>query len=550
MLSHISIRHYALIDKLEIDLSKGLNILTGETGSGKSIILGALGLILGERADRRSVMPGKKKCIVEASFLLDKSRWKHLFEKNDLDFDEVSIFRREVLASGKSRAFINDTPINLKFMRELGLNLVDIHSQHQTIRLNNPDFQRDLIDAFAGTTQARKQYQADFREYTELRRKLGSLKEEIQRVEQEKDFISFQLGEFEALRLEDIDEAELENNFNLLSNGEEIVRKLGSSLYALRDGETPVLTVLAEIRDNLEDLRTYSKSFDEFFLRLKSAIIELSDLAEEIESSSSEVNIDPNRLMEITELRSALYRLQQKHGVNDLEGLKSRRGELEEQISATNNLEREIEELETVLARKRKDIIKFANELSSARQEVLETFSREIEDLLKMLNMKKASFGIGFERLKEPTDSGIDKFEMRFSANAGRPPESIKRIASGGELSRLMLAIKKISATPDQTIILDEIDSGVSGEVANSMGKIIKEMGMKQPVICITHLPQIASKGQAHFKVYKSDDLDITETRIVRLTEEDRIEEIAQMLSGSKMTSSARENARELLLSE
>jgi len=548
MLTHLSIRHYALIDHLEIDLSDGLNIITGETGSGKSIILGALSLILGERAEKRVVKEGQKKCIVEGAFSLDPAKWKTIFDGNDVDFEVNSILRREVLASGKSRAFINDTPVNLKLLREVALELVDIHSQHQTIQLNNPEFQLGVIDAYAKAIEEKKEYVKAFNSYSTDQKRLKELEESLAQDKREMDFVAFQLKEFDEINLDQIEENELEEEYNMLSNSEEIAQKLHGAVELLNEGESPILSNLKEVGVLMEEISEYSNAYRDLSQRIKSAIIELDDVVLDAQNASGDIEMNPKRLATLDTIRSVIFRLEQKHSVQGVESLKARRDELAQRISGSENLEEEIVLLTKEVTKGLVIVRKVGKLLSNKRKASSSEFTTSLELLLGLLNMKKASFELHFEQIDSPTANGFDKLEMRFSANPGRKPEPLKNVASGGELSRLMLSIKKLSASQGRTIILDEIDSGVSGEVANSMGRIMKEMGVNQQVISITHLPQIASKGETHFKVFKEESDRSTKTRIERLDEKERVVEIAQMLSGAETTTAAMDNARDLLL--
>jgi len=548
MLTHLSIRHYALIDHLEIDLSDGLNIITGETGSGKSIILGALSLILGERAEKRVVKEGQKKCIVEGAFSLDPAKWKTIFDGNDVDFEVNSILRREVLASGKSRAFINDTPVNLKLLREVALELVDIHSQHQTIQLNNPEFQLGVIDAYAKAIEEKKEYVKAFNSYSTDQKRLKELEESLAQDKREMDFVAFQLKEFDEINLDQIEENELEEEYNILSNSEEIAQKLHGAVELLNEGESPILSNLKEVGVLMEEISEYSNAYRDLSQRIKSAIIELDDVVLDAQNASGDIEMNPKRLATLDTIRSVIFRLEQKHSVQGVESLKARRDELAQRISGSENLEEEIVLLTKEVTKGLVIVRKVGKLLSNKRKASSSEFTTSLELLLGLLNMKKASFELHFEQIDSPTANGFDKLEMRFSANPGRKPEPLKNVASGGELSRLMLSIKKLSASQGRTIILDEIDSGVSGEVANSMGRIMKEMGVNQQVISITHLPQIASKGETHFKVFKEESDRSTKTRIERLDEKERVVEIAQMLSGAETTTAAMDNARDLLL--
>lgn len=550
MLSHLSIRHYALIDRLDIDFSNGFNIITGETGSGKSIILGALGLILGERAEKRVVKEGEKKCVVEGSFALGHDKWHSFFEAHDLDFDENSLLRREVLASGKSRAFINDTPVNLKLLREIALELVDIHSQHQTMQLNDPEFQLGVIDAFAKVGDVKNTYAKAFSAYASAQKRLKQLEADLAQDNREKDFVAFQLKEFGEVNLDQIDEQEFEEEFKVLSNSEEIAQNLHGAVELLKDGDSPILSNLKEVGALLEGLVEYSASYKELSARVKSALIELNDLASDVENAAGDIEINPERLGQLDAVKSVIFRLEQKHSVLGVESLKQRRDELSRRILGTEKLEDEMELLSKEVEIGLEKVRKVGETLSKQRRASATKFTKALVQLLGLLNMSKASFELHFGDTEKPMPNGMDRLEMRFSANPGRKPEPLKNVASGGELSRLMLAIKKLSASPTRSIILDEIDTGVSGEVANSMGKIMKEMGVNQQVISITHLPQIASKGQAHFKVFKEESANLTRTRIERLNDRERVVEIAQMLSGAETTSAAMDNARDLLLAE
>jgi DNA repair protein RecN (Recombination protein N) len=548
MLTHLSIRHYALIDQLDIGLSDGLNIITGETGSGKSIILGALSLILGERAEKRVVKEGQKKCIVEGAFTIEAKKWKLIFDENDLDYEESSILRREVLASGKSRAFINDTPVNLKLLREIALELVDIHSQHQTIQLNNPDFQLEVIDAFSEAGREKKNYLKIFNSYAAAQKKLKEMEERLAQDKREMDFVAFQLNEFDEINLDQIEEEELENEYKMLSNSEEIAQKLHGAVELLLEGESPILSSLKELGVLMNDISDYSNSYKELSDRIKSVLIELDDISSEAQDAAGDIEMNPERLAQLDEIRSVIFRLEQKHMVQGVSSLKARRDELAQRISGSEKLEEAIESLSEEVKQGLKLVREAGEALSKKRRANSSKFTSSLEELLGLLNMKKASFELNFEKMETPSSNGFDRLEMRFSANPGRKPEPLKNVASGGELSRLMLSIKKLSAAQGRTIILDEIDTGVSGEVAHSMGKIMREMGVNQQVISITHLPQIASKGKTHFKVFKEESDKNTKTRIERLDEKERVVEIAQMLSGAETTAAAMDNARDLLL--
>lgn len=549
MLQHLSIKHYALIENLEIDFDQALNILTGETGSGKSIILGALGLIIGERAETRVVQEGKKKCVVEASFNIRGMGLEKHFKTADLDFEEVSIIRREILSTGKSRAFVNDTPVTLNVLKELGLHLLDIHSQHQTIQINDPKFQLNVLDRYANTFDERTAYRSVFASYSAKQKELEHILQMQRESINEADFIRFQVQEFRTANLDKIDEDSFEEEYNTLANAEEITQTLSGAVEILNHGEDPVIASLNAARELLSRISNISKSYGELTDRLKSSIIEIDDIAAELENTLGGIEADPSRLAALEEIRATVFRLEQKHNVDGLQALKAKRDTLEARLSKTESLDEDIEKAEKELSKIYSDLKKTGANLTAKRSKSLKKFSTEIEKILGGLNMKSATLKLDMTQIDEPNADGFDKLTMLFSANAGRKPEPLKMVASGGELSRLMLAIKKLYAvrSDGKTIIFDEIDTGVSGEVANSMGTIMKEMAGEMQIICITHLPQIASKGVAHYKVFKTETNAVVKTEIERLNNNERIVEIAQMLSGANTSNAALANARELL---
>jgi len=549
MLQHLSIKHYALIENLEIEFDKGLNILTGETGSGKSIILGALGLIIGERAEIRVVQDGKKKCIVEASFKISEKGLEPFFKNKDLDFEPTTIIRREILSTGKSRAFINDTPVTLNILKELGVALLDIHSQHQTIQINDPKFQLSVLDRYVGIGPELHDYRAKYAAYIAKEKELADAERLKQESLSEIDFIRYQVQELRSARLDEIDGDTFEEEYNTLANTEEITQTLSGAVDVLNEGEFPVVKSLAMVREGIERISHISKTYAEMTSRLKSTIIEIDDIAAELEAMLSSLEADPHRLKTLEEIKSTLFRLEQKHAVEGVEALREKRDNLEKRLNKTDSLDEDIESIVKELSRLRGGLVKSGGKITSKRMAGVIPFANKVEKVLAALNMKSAKLVLDLQQSKEPALDGFDKLTMLFSANPGRKPEPLKMVASGGELSRLMLAIKKISAIKNdgKSIIFDEIDTGVSGEVANSMGAIMKEMADDMQVICITHLPQIASKGSAHFKVYKTEGESIVKTQIERLNPEERVIEIAQMLSGASTTPAALENARELL---
>ncbi len=549
MLKQLSIKNYALIESLEITFGEGLNILTGETGSGKSIILGALGLMLGDRAESRVVQEGKAKCIVEGTFTMEGLDIAPLFAENDLDIFPETTIRREISATGVSRAFVNDTPVNLKVLREIGLRLIDIHSQHQTLQINDHNFQLDTLDRYAGAAAERAVYASHYQQRAATQKKLDEARERERNLQKDRDFTEFQLRELDAAGLDSIDEAGLEEELNMLGNAEDITARLQSVIRALSDGQDPASHSLRSARDAMDALSGFSRAYAELAGRLRSALIEVVDIGTETERLASKVEFDPARLSELNEVQNTFFRLEQKHGVTGIAALIALREALRAALRSSDNVAEEIALLEQHLAVHSKQLIAAAEALSKRRRKALSTFPKEIEQLLKSLNMAQAKFEILLETADKPMPNGMDKIQMLFSANAGRKPEALKLVASGGELSRLMLAVKKITAEASarSTIVFDEIDTGVSGEVAHAMGTIMKQMAGGLQVLCITHLPQIAAKGEHHFKVYKVTEKGVARTDIAALNANDRIVEIAQMLSGAKTTDAAMANARELL---
>ena len=549
MLQHLSIKHYALIENLEIDFDKSLNILTGETGSGKSIILGALGLIIGERAETRVVQEGMNKCVVEATFNISGMSLESHFKSADIDFEKVTIIRREILSTGKSRAFVNDTPVTLNVLKDLGLHLLDIHSQHQTIQINDPKFQLNVLDRYADTYAERTAYREVFASYSAKQKELAHLVQTQRESMNEADFIRFQVEELRSANLDKIDEDTFEEQYNTLANAEEITQTLSGTVEILNNGTDPVIASLNAARELLGRISNISKSYAEIAERLKSSIIEIDDIAGELENTLGGIEADPVRLAALEETRATIFRLEKKHLVDGLHALKAKRDDLEAKLNKTESLDEDIEKIEKELARIYDDLKKTGAKLTAKRTTHLKKFSKEIEKVLAGLNMKSATLILDMTQTSEPNSDGFVKLTMLFSANAGRKPEPLKMVASGGELSRLMLAIKKLYAirSDGKTIIFDEIDTGVSGEVANSMGTIMKEMAAEMQIVCITHLPQIASKGVAHYKVYKTENSGVVKTEIERLNDGERVVEIAQMLSGANTSDAAMANARELL---
>lgn len=551
MLYHLTIQNYALIEKIEIDFTTGLTIITGETGAGKSILLGALALIAGSRSDSSVLRDKTKKCIVEGSFDIKSYDLKPFFSDNDLDYAERTVIRREVSPEGKSRAFINDTPVNLSQLRELTMQLIDIHSQHETLTLNESEYQLDVIDAFAGTAESLVRYKSDFRKYKELDRTLTGLTEREKQAKLDKDYWQFQFNEFEEANLIGGEQEEIENELKVLNNSEEIKAILSKSAVSLIAGEVNVISSLAEIKTLLSSISPLNPAYAELLNRINSSYIELKDIAAEIESAEEKTSYDPSRAELLSDRIDLIYRLEKKHHVNSVDELLEVKSKVEARLNEISSLDNEIRTIQQEVEKLRQKLFLLAKRISTDRKKALAGLEKEIGTLLTSLAMPNAQFKVEHILLETLTDQGIDKMKFLFTANKGSDLKEISKVASGGELSRLMLVIKSLIAkkTALPSIIFDEIDTGVSGRVAEQVGSMINEMAAVMQVFAITHLPQIASKGNSHFAVYKEDVRGRTITNVRKLSQEDRIREIASMLSAGKATDASIKNARELLKS-
>ncbi|MBN2638959.1 MAG: DNA repair protein RecN [Bacteroidales bacterium] len=549
MLQHLYIKNYTLIDVMEIDFNIGFTVITGETGAGKSILLGALSLLLGKRADLSVLMDKEQKCVVEATFDVSKLELTELFEANDLDYERQTVIRREIVPSGKSRAFVNDTPVNLPLLKELGEKLVDIHSQHQTLLLNELDFQREVFDGYVNKPAAMKEYQTVYKQYKAVENKLVDLVERNQQERRDEDYVRFQLDELEAANLNVDEFRELEEKVQMLSHAEEISRSIEMARSILQESEDSVLDRLKEIKDSFSKISDVHPALKELSDRLNSSLIELSDLTREIDRFSGETDFDPADL-HLAELRlDDLYRLQQKHHAVDMDELIRIRDEFRARLNAVLSLDEEIETQKALLQQLVKQLELQSKELHESRSNVVPKFEKEVEQLLKSLGMANAEFKVHLTQTERFTLWGKDKILFLFNANRGGTLSEISKSASGGELSRLMLALKslvhQVKVLP--TIIFDEIDSGVSGDIAGKVGNILKGMSNHLQVLTITHLPQIAAKANTHLMVYKSDEKERTTSRIEQLEENSRLEAIARMLSDEKITDAAKQAAIELL---
>ncbi|MFA4866561.1 MAG: DNA repair protein RecN [Pedobacter sp.] len=549
MLQKLSIRNYALIDSVELELDKGLNIITGETGAGKSIMLGALSLILGQRAETKYFFNQEKKCIIEGWFLLSDQLLKGLFEENDLDFYEENTLRREISTDGKSRAFINDTPVTLTVMKQVGERLIDIHSQHATLEISDPTFQLSVVDTLAGHQQILSDYRIKFKQYKQQQQLLTNLQEKAAEARNKQDYEQFQFNELETAELQPDEQEKLETELQMLNNAESIKRSLLTGYNLLSDEEAAVLPILKEVISQLQQIEKFNADYEALNERLRSSLIELKDITSELSTLEENIVFNPSRIEAINNRLDLIYGLQQKHRVNSIPELLSIQEQLSENLanilSGDEEIERIIQELELMNT----ELEQIAGKLSLNRSKAIEITEKSVGKVLQQVGMPNAKIKIEQSTAKELNKDGNDLISLLFSANSGQAPAPVGKVASGGELSRLMLAIKSIMAkhTSLPTLIFDEIDTGISGETALRVGDVIGELEKNMQVICITHLPQIAAKGNAHYFVYKNEQGERTTTGIRRLDNTARVDAIAEMLSGKKPGVSAMENAKDLL---
>jgi len=549
MLVKLIVQNYALIKELDMELENGLTIITGETGAGKSILLGALSLILGTRADTTVLLDKNEKCIVEGTFRIDEYDLNEFFISNELDYESVTSMRREINPAGKSRGFINDTPVTVNLMKELGDRLIDIHSQHQTLMLNINSFQLNVIDSFAGTAKLKSEYGVDYSNYRKLKKEYSGVKEKADKNKADLEYYQFQINQLEEAKLKQGEQEELEKEQELLGHTEEIKLGLSGSSNLLSAEGISILSMLREVKINIGKIKTFLPDGESLLSRTNSSLIELDDLACEIEKLTSSIEADPHRLAQVNDRLDNIYSLIQKHRVSNLNELIIKREEIKDLISAIISSDVRLEELESLLEKEVNSLKIISEEMSIKRRSVLPDVELRITELLKQLGMPNAKFRISLSHSQEFTSTGIDQADFLFSANKQIAPENLAKIASGGELSRVMLSLKSLLTKNNNlpTIIFDEIDSGVSGEVADKVGQILSGMGKYMQVVNITHLPQVASRGTKHYHVYKDDIDDSTFTRVKLLSPEERILEIARLLSGSEVTETAMKNARELL---
>jgi DNA repair protein RecN (Recombination protein N) len=549
MLSRLTISNYTLIDELTVNFEPGFNIITGETGAGKSIILGALSLVLGVRADISAIRNIEKKCIVEGAFRLNGLQLETFFAENDLDFDNNTILRREITSAGKTRAFINDTPVNLQQIRDLALRLVDIHSQHQNLELNNHQFQLLIVDLVAKNKDLLHDYLQCFNRYNTLDSRLKSLREISAKARADLDYFEFQYNQLHEAGLQPGEQEELEEERQRLSHAEEIKSALVQVNDLLGGDHLPVLLQLKEAMGRLDKINPFLKEADEFHQRIESAYIELQDLAHETGYLAGNIEFNPQRMEEISRRLDFLYSLQQKHHLETVEQLIGLRESFEMKIAEVTNFDDEILKLEKELSRSALDLKEASVKLSQSRKNVFATIEHKVIEVLRQLSIPHAVFKVAHHVKDSFTPSGTDQVQFLFSAIKNGTPDEISRIASGGEISRVMLALKTLISGSRMlpTIIFDEIDAGISGEIALKTGAILKKLSADIQVINITHLPQIAGMGDHHFKVYKYETNAATLTSIRKLDKKERVEELATMLGGANPSETARKTARELM---
>lgn len=550
MLESLHISNYALIDNLDIDFHNGFNIITGETGAGKSIILGALSLILGGRAETKVIRNNDKKSVIEAIFSIkDYPSLKKICDDNDIEWDDIQcILRREIAPNGRSRAFVNDSPVSLSQLSDIAIQLVDIHSQHQNLLLASPDYQLNIIDNLAGNNDRLKEYHQLYLEYINAVRQLKETRHAIEKGVADEDFTRFQLEQLEEMNLIAGEQEDLEREREILSNMTSIKETLYSALEALTNGKSNVLSLLSSAVDDCEDLENVLEDENNLTERLETTRIEIQDIAETLSQYDSNLNADPQELERIEVRLNKIYSLEHKHKVSTVDELIAIRDNLQKRLDAIDNSDYAIEQLEKQAKQAYKNVLSVAKEISKHRQEEAISFAKLLKDRALPLGMKNLQCEIKITPI-EISSTGIDKIEFLFAFNKNQQLMPVGNTASGGEISRLMLSIKTIIADKMQlpSIIFDEVDTGVSGDIANSMGEMMQSIARNIQVISITHLPQVAAKGNNHYKVYKEDDETSTLTRIKELSIEERVDELALMLSGSTTNNAARANARSLL---
>ncbi|MGH1520195.1 DNA repair protein RecN [Chryseobacterium sp. JK1] len=548
MLSRIYIKNFALIDTLEVSLKNGLQVITGETGAGKSIILGALRLILGERADVKSIAKTEEKSVVETEFNLN-NQFKKFFIENDLDYELQTIIRREILPSGKSRAFINDVPVTLDVLRELSSQLIDIHSQFETSNLFTSEYQFKIIDGLSENKTIIEEYQQNFSDFQNLKLHLKKLRTQLSESTKESDYKEFLLNELTELKLDDVDYEDIQNQLSIQENAGMISENVGQILSRFHQEEIGMLSFFNEVKSKLSKISEISTSFAELDERFETSFVEIKDIISELENEAERVEINPENLLYLTDLNNKINALYLKHNVSDVSELIDIRNELAGDQKGASDLEEQIAETEENIVQKEKILQSLAGRLSKNRHKNVAVFVKKAEGLLKQLGLEKAKVDIELEDAQEFNPFGKETIQLLFQANSGFPLKPIQTAISGGERSRVMLAVKKIIAESDElpTLILDEIDTGVSGKVAEEIGNLMREMSVDMQLIVISHLAQVAAKGNNNYKVVKQDVSGKTQSTIIPLNDAEKLNEIAQLLSGSKITEAALAQAKELI---
>lgn len=550
MIERLHIRNYAIIEELTIDFSKGLTIITGETGAGKSILLGALGLVMGRRADIKSLYNLDSKCTIEGFFNVEAYDLRSFFDEHDLDFDPQVVIRREITPSGKSRAFVNDTPVTLNVLQDLSSTLIDLHQQFDNLDIHKVSFQLRLLDALAENRPLLAQYQSLFSAYQQDQKQLKTLIARQQQSAKELEFLQFQLEEFNTAELVDGEQEELEEELSRLTNAEDIKRTLAASFQQLSESEVSVIGQMEELTQAIKSVSSYDRRIEGLYGRFSGLVEELRDVAQEFESIADETEHDPERTQEVQERLDMIYRLQNKHQVASVRELLEIQTDLQQQLDEIGDLSQEIERLQQSTQEQRQQLEAMAEELSTRRHSVVGGFENKVEQMLAQLSMQHAKLKVDISRTEDLQPTGFDEVNFLFAANKGGRLQLIKDVASGGELSRLTLVVKSLvaSAIPLPTLIFDEIDTGISGDVALKMGSILRQLSNEHQVVSITHSPQIASKANAHYFVYKKDKEDRTVTEVRPLEMEGRVYAIATMLSQDPPSESAINTAKELLL--
>lgn len=551
MLKHLHIENYALIESLDIDLNVGFSVITGETGAGKSILLGAIGLLTGDRADLSAIQSGKQRCILEATFNTEGYDLEAFFQEEDLDFDPSEcIIRRELTANGKSRAFINDTPTTINALKRLGNRLIDIHSQHQNLLLGQEDFQLSVLDAVASMPELIQSYSQAFHKWTQAVKALNEAQSSLDESRKDEDYLRFLVTELANFNPQPGEDETLQQQCDMLEHAQDIKSALMLGYGQLSEGDTPVTDTLRQVRNQLSSIQPYFQQAEELAERIESCRIELQDIAGTLESEGESIDYDPMRLEELQSRLNTLYSLEQKHHVGSSEELTELMKRMKERLDMMDNSDEYIKQLQKEEQECRSLLERISGKLTEKRSMAAKKVEKEVISSLKMLGMPNVRFQVHISATESPTPKGMDKVSFLFSANLGSDMQNISHVASGGETARVMLSLKAIlsGAVSLPTIIFDEIDTGVSGHIAESMANIMHKMGQQgRQVISITHLPQIAALGQHHYKVWKEDTDKITRSHITYLGQEERITELANMLSGSNVTKEAMNNARALL---